>query len=155
MKNDIDYIAASFIRKASDVHSVRDYCKFLVKDLQLPEDTLLPRIISKIENIEGLSNLESIIAVSDGIMVARGDLGMDIPMETLTNVQKDIINKCKIAGKPVIVATQMLESMVKNPRPTRAECTDVSNAVLDGADCVMVSFIYLFCNFCLIINTCF
>ena len=128
IRNDIDFIAASFTRKASDVIAIRDSV-----------DTPVPRIISKIENIEALNNIDEIIAESEGIMVARGDLGVEIPMETLTNVQKDIVKKCRLAGKPVIVATQMLESMQKNPRPTRAECTDVSNAVFDGADCVMLS----------------
>lgn len=139
IKNDIDFIAASFTRKASDVIAIREYCKKVMKSEGLPADSPPPRIISKIENIEALTNIDEIIAESEGIMVARGDLGVEIPMETLTNVQKDIIKKCKRAGKPVIVATQMLESMQKNPRPTRAECTDVSNAVFDGADCVMLS----------------
>lgn len=144
IENDIDYIAASFTRKPSDIIAIRKYVSQIQKDMARvvhdgnPE-LLPPRIIAKIENIEALDNLDAIISEADGVMVARGDLGVEIPVETLSNVQKNIVKKCKLAGKPVIVATQMLESMQKNPRPTRAECTDVSNAVLDGADCVMLS----------------
>lgn len=138
VKNDIDYIAASFVRKPSDVIEIKKFVATLMKEFHPPNHPH-PLVISKIEATEALANFEDILAVSDGIMVARGDLGVEIPMETLTNVQKEIVRKCNLAGVPVIVATQMLESMQKNPRPTRAECTDVANAVFDGADCVMLS----------------
>lgn len=138
IKNNIDYIAASFIRKAGDVHEIRDFCNQTIADLKLTGRSA-PLIISKIESTEGLENFAEILDASDAIMVARGDLAVEIPMETLATVQKDIVKLCNDAGKPVIVATQMLESMQKNPRPTRAEITDVSNAILDGADCVMLS----------------
>ena len=150
IQNNIDYIAASFVRKASDVTEIRDYCRELIRELsplkeeeggrqQLSPPVPIPSIISKIESVEALINFESILQASDAIMVARGDLAVEIPMETLANVQKEMVRRCNAAGKPVIVATQMLESMQKNPRPTRAECTDVANAVIDGADCVMLS----------------
>lgn len=127
----IDFIAASFVRKVSDVTAIKD---ILVKN---NADHI--QIISKIENQEGLDNLDSIIEVSDGIMVARGDLGVEIPTEEVPFAQKLMITKCNEAGKPVITATQMLDSMMRNPRPTRAEVTDVFNAICDGTDAIMLS----------------
>ena len=127
----IDFIAASFVRKVSDVLAIREI---------LEENNATDiKIISKIENQEGVDNLDEIIAVSDGIMVARGDLGVEIPTEEIPVVQKLMISKCNKAGKPVITATQMLDSMMRNPRPTRAEVTDVANAIYDGTDAIMLS----------------
>ena len=131
VKNGIHFVAASFIRKASDVMEMRNYLASVGgADV---------KIISKIEDDEGLSNIDDIIRVSDGIMVARGDLGVQIPIQDIPLAQKKIIAKCNAAGKPVVTATQMLDSMINNPRPTRAESNDVANAIFDGTDAVMLS----------------
>ena len=124
----IDYIAASFVRKASDVLAIREILE--------RNDATDIQIISKIENQEGVDNIDEILQVSDGIMVARGDLGVEIPTEEMPIVQKMMIKKCNELAKPVITATQMLDSMIRNPRPTRAEVTDVANAIYDGTDAI-------------------
>ncbi|AMG50064.1 pyruvate kinase [Enterococcus gallinarum] len=131
LDNDIDFIAASFVRKAQDVLEIREILE--------EKDMTHVQIFSKIESQEGIDNIDEIIKVSDGIMVARGDMGVEIPAEEVPMVQKSIIKKCNAAGKSVITATQMLESMQQNPRPTRAEASDVANAVFDGTDATMLS----------------
>ncbi|MGI6752511.1 MAG: pyruvate kinase [Anaerovoracaceae bacterium] len=131
IENGVDYIAASFIRKAEDILSIRR-----LLDDNGGEDI---RLISKIENREGLENIDEIIENSDGIMVARGDLGVEIPTQEVPIAQKEIIRKCNDYGVVVVTATQMLDSMIRNPRPTRAEVADVANAIFDGTDGIMLS----------------
>lgn len=126
----MDFVAASFIQRPDDVRAIRNLIDQHGGHMQ---------IIPKIENLEGVKNFDEILAISDGIMVARGDLGVEVPAEDVPIIQKQIIKKCNKAGKPVIVATQMLESMTTNPRPTRAEVSDVGNAIYDGTDAIMLS----------------
>ena len=129
-EQEMDFIAASFVQRAADILAIRKI---------LEEGNYALGIIAKIENAEGVKNIEEIIKVSDGVMVARGDLGVEIPAEQVPLVQKDIIKLCNENATPVITATQMLESMMNNPRPTRAEASDVANAILDGSDAIMLS----------------
>ncbi|MCH4347525.1 pyruvate kinase [Staphylococcus haemolyticus] len=131
IKEDVDYIAASFVRRPSDVLDIREILE--------RENNHNITIFPKIENQEGIYNIEEILEVSDGLMVARGDMGVEIPPESVPIVQKDLIRKCNKLGKPVITATQMLDSMQRNPRATRAEASDVANAIYDGTDAVMLS----------------
>lgn len=130
-KMGFDFIAASFVRTSADINYLKKFTKSL--------GWSTPRIIAKIENMDGVNNIDEIIDVSDGIMVARGDMGVEIPFEQIPAIQKDIITKGYMAGKQVITATQMLESMITNPRPTRAEITDVANAIYDGTSAIMLS----------------
>lgn len=131
IEQDVDFIAASFVRRTSDVLDIREL-------LEKNNATHI-QIIPKIENQEGVDNIDEILEVSDGLMVARGDLGVEIPAEEVPIVQKKLIKKCNLLGKPVITATQMLDSMQRNPRPTRAEASDVANAIFDGTDAIMLS----------------
>ena len=131
IEKDVDYVAASFVRKADDV---RDLRRFLDQN-----GGQRIKIISKIENLEGIENFEEILSLSDGIMVARGDMGVEVEFERLPGIQKRFIKRCQQSGKIVITATQMLESMIGSPVPTRAEITDVANAVFDGTSAVMLS----------------
>ncbi|HEU5292765.1 MAG TPA: pyruvate kinase [Cyclobacteriaceae bacterium] len=130
LKNNVDWIALSFVRKATDIEILKDI---------LNRHHSNSRIVAKIEKPEALENIDAIIEATDAVMVARGDLGVEIWMEEVPMVQKMLVEKCNKAAKPVIVATQMMESMIENPRPTRAETNDVANAVMDGADAVMLS----------------
>ncbi|MDM5228886.1 pyruvate kinase [Cytobacillus sp. NJ13] len=127
----VDFIAASFVRRASDVLEIRQLLE--------EHNASYINIIPKIENQEGVDNIDEILEISDGLMVARGDLGVEIPAEEVPLVQKKLIKKCNAQGKPVITATQMLDSMQRNPRPTRAEASDVANAIFDGTDAIMLS----------------
>ncbi|MGN0355761.1 MAG: pyruvate kinase [Muricoprocola sp.] len=131
LKTGYDFIAASFTRNADDIMQIRKIME--------EENNTSVKIIAKIENKEGVDNIDDILQVADGIMVARGDMGVEIPMEDLPAIQKRLIKKAMFAGKIVITATQMLDSMMKNPRPTRAEITDVANAIYDGTSAIMLS----------------
>ncbi|HAH38333.1 MULTISPECIES: pyruvate kinase [Algoriphagus] len=130
LSQDVDWIALSFVRSPEDIYDLRE---------RIQKAGKVCKIVAKIEKPEALENIDAIIDATDAIMVARGDLGVEVPMEIVPLWQKRMVEKCKLACKPVIIATQMMESMIQNPRPTRAETNDVANAVLDGADAVMLS----------------
>jgi pyruvate kinase len=130
LEHKVDWIGLSFVRKAEDILELKEI---------IDKSEWKPRVIAKIEKPEALDNLDEIIAVTDGVMVARGDLGVELPMEQVPVIQKRIVKKCIEAAKPVIIATQMMESMITNSSPTRAEVNDIANAVMDGADAVMLS----------------
>lgn len=130
IEHNVDFIAHSFVRSAQDVADIKDI---------LTRHNSPIKVIAKIENQEGVDNIDEILEIADGIMVARGDLGIEIPQERIPGIQRQLIKKCIMARKPVIVATQMLHSMINNPRPTRAEITDIANAVLTSTDAIMLS----------------
>jgi len=129
-KSELDFVALSFVRKSADVHQLRDRLNALGRNIP---------IISKIETPQAVRDIDGVIEVSDAILIARGDLGVEVDVERVPLIQKDVAERCRHAGKPVIVATQMLQSMVSAPVPTRAEVSDVANAIMDGADAVMLS----------------
>ncbi|HMB25871.1 MAG TPA: pyruvate kinase [Patescibacteria group bacterium] len=137
VKNGVDFVALSFVRSAKDVYDLKYLIKKYTKELKTKEPPI--KIVVKVERREAVDNIDEIIEATDGVMVARGDLGIELPAEDVPLMQKMIIDKCLQAAKPVIVATQMLDSMIKNPRPTRAEVSDVANAVIDHTDAVMLS----------------
>lgn len=130
IENDLDYLALSFVRRADDLHLIRQHLINKVSDIHL---------IAKIEKAEAITEIDAIIDASDGLMVARGDLGVEMDLAEVPIIQKDLVRRCQTAGKPVIVATQMLQSMIDQPSPTRAEVSDVANAIYDGTDAVMLS----------------
>ncbi|MFW5991443.1 MAG: pyruvate kinase [Candidatus Nanoarchaeia archaeon] len=130
IKKDVDYVAVSYVREASDVNELRDFLK---------KNNSNAGIIAKIEHGSAVENIDEIIEAADGVMIARGDLGVELELEKVPLIQRELINKCNKLGRPVIVATQMLESMNNSPKPTRAEVSDVANAILQGADAVMLS----------------
>jgi pyruvate kinase len=130
IENDLDYLALSFVRKADDLHLIRQHLVNKVSDIH---------IVAKIEKAEAIAEIDAIVDASDGLMVARGDLGVEMDLAEVPIIQKDLVRRCQIAGKPVIVATQMLQSMIDQPSPTRAEVSDVANAIYDGTDAVMLS----------------
>jgi pyruvate kinase len=130
MENDFDWVALSFVRAAKDIIELREILK---------ANNCTAKIVAKVEKPQAVDNIDEIIAATDAIMVARGDLGVEMPMEQVPMIQKRIVTKCLEASKPVIIATQMMESMITSPTPTRAEANDIANAVMDGADAVMLS----------------
>jgi pyruvate kinase len=135
IQHNVDYVALSFVKSGRDISSLRK----LIDDWSKQEHVAPPKIIAKIENKEAVKNLDSILNTSDGVMVARGDLGIELAQQEVPLIQKKIISEAQYLGKPVITATQMLDSMIRNPRPTRAEVSDVANAVVDGSDALMLS----------------
>jgi pyruvate kinase len=134
LENDVDFVAVSFVRSAADIRNVR---KLIAR--HSPKGSEVPLVIAKIEKPEAVAQFDEILAETDGIMVGRGDLGVEVAASAVPIIQKDIVAACIAAGKPVIVATQMLDSMIHNPRPTRAEVSDIVNAVIDGTDATMLS----------------
>ncbi|MBN1937241.1 MAG: pyruvate kinase [Anaerolineae bacterium] len=134
IQQQVDWVALSFVRTADDVRRL----KTLIRDLTPPDQPIIP-VMAKIEKPQALENIDAIVAEADAMMVARGDLGVEIPAEEVPMAQKRIIRACNAAGMPVVTATQMLDSMIRNPRPTRAEVSDVANAILDGTDAIMLS----------------